>query len=84
LTEINAAFGGSVQWEQRGFFPRSAQQMEWDDERYVRNCPVCRVAMIGEKADPEAGDPTFDRFVCFVCGTVIERAGQDPPEKSGE
>ena len=34
-----------------------------------RPCPVCRVAMVAEKSDPQS--PRYDRYVCFNCGTVI-------------
>ncbi|MFO1185706.1 MAG: hypothetical protein U1E56_13125 [Bauldia sp.] len=52
---------------------------------YPRRCPVCRIAMMGERSDPSKGED--DRFHCTSCGTIIElhehRNGRrDPNERS--
>ena len=46
---------------------------------YPLSCPVCTVAMIGEKSDPERDD--FDIHRCLNCGTVIDESGRVAPEQ---
>jgi hypothetical protein len=41
-------------------------------QQYPLSCPVCTVAMIGEKSDPERED--FDIHRCLNCGAVIDES----------
>ena len=52
-------------------------------KRYPVPCPVCRIAMIGEKREPD--DTTWARHRCFNCGAVIELAGggREEPDDDG-
>ena len=57
--------------------------MEKEEQAYPRPCPVCGVAMVGEKDDPERGERRFDRHVCLSCGSVIDNPKLAPaPEPS--
>jgi len=48
-------------------------------QQYPLSCPVCTVAMIGERSDPERED--FDIHRCLNCGTVIDESGKAAWEK---
>ena len=48
---------------------------------YLRHCPTCGLAMIGEKSVP--GSEKYDRFSCMNCGTVVETSSE-PGDDEGE
>jgi hypothetical protein len=35
----------------------------------IRNCPFCRIAMVGSRSKPDKAD--LDMFRCLHCDTVI-------------
>jgi hypothetical protein len=45
----------------------------------IRNCPFCRVAMVGSRSQPDRRE--FDMFLCLNCDTVIQL---DTPTARGE
>jgi hypothetical protein len=50
--------------------------------RYPRQCPICWVAMIGEKSTPESEDVDIHR--CFNCGCVIDLSRRGPKDDEAE
>ncbi len=53
--------------------------MEQDPKpHYPLSCPLCGIAMIGEKTEPE--QPDFDLHRCLSCGTVVEIPGLPPSD----
>lgn len=48
----------------------------------IRNCPFCRIAMVGSRSNAASENP--NAFRCLQCGTTIEldRSDHAPPEKS--
>jgi hypothetical protein len=39
----------------------------------IRNCPFCRIAMVGSRSKP--GQADFDTFHCLHCDTMIHLDG---------
>ncbi len=42
------------------------------ERKYPLSCPLCRIAMVGERSDEAGGERDVQR--CFNCGTVVELA----------
>ena len=49
---------------------------------YPVPCPVCTVAMVGERSTPE--NEHFDIHRCLNCGTVIDESGRAAPNKTDD
>ncbi len=46
--------------------------MEFPPRPSLRNCPVCRLAMVASKSS--ADRPHVDTFTCLDCGMIITTA----------
>jgi hypothetical protein len=47
--------------------------------RLPKSCPLCRIAMIGERSDPNRAD--FDIYRCLRCDSTIR---MEPPHRRNE
>jgi len=52
------------------------------DKQYPLSCPICGVAMIGEKSNPEREDFAIHR--CLNCGSVIDESEKAAAKKADE
>jgi hypothetical protein len=49
--------------------------------RHIKNCPICRLAMVASKSSQDSAD--FDRFDCLRCQAVISLAPDRAKPKGG-